>query len=141
MLIYPIDLDIMSRKYIVIKNVDLSVDHIVKSFLNLAKINPQKYAGKLMSNILLSFFNEIEDLQYSYEKYYIKEYDSFEEYLFKNLLIDRSKIEFLMSKKKMNEKLYFADLRHTATNDFENLFEYEEVNFLLKINKILEKIL
>lgn len=140
MLIYPIDLFEFSRKYIVLKKIDLSVDSIIELFLEKAKINPQKYAGKLLSNILLNFFNEYGDLQYIYERYYFKEYDTFEEYLFKNLLLDKNEIEFLMSKKKVDEKLYFVDLQHAVTDNDENLFRYEEVSFLDKINMILEEI-
>lgn len=140
MLIYPIDLFEFSRKYIVLKKTDLSVDSIIQLFLEKAKVNPQKYAGKLLSNILRNFFNEYEDLQYIYERYYFKEYDTFGEYLFKNLLIDKNEIKFLMSKKKVGEKLYFVDLQHAVTDNDENLFRYEEVNFLYKINMILEEI-
>ncbi|MBE6034144.1 MAG: hypothetical protein E7222_05530 [Clostridiales bacterium] len=140
MWIYPIDLYEFSRKYIVLKNTNLSVDSIIESFLEKSKVSPQKYAGKLLSSILLNFFNEYEDLQYIYERYFFKEYDTFEEYLLKNMLIDKDEIELLMSKKKIDEKLYFVDLRHAVTDNDENLFRYEEVNFLNKINMILEEI-
>lgn len=139
-MIYPIDLFGFSRKYIVLKKIDLSVDSIIELFLEKAKVSQHKYAGKLLSNILLNFFNEYEDLQYMYEKYYFKEYDTFEEYLYKNLLLDKNEIEFLISKKRADEKLYFVDLQHAITNNDENLFRYKEVNFLDKINMILEGI-
>ncbi len=140
MLIYPIDLYDFSRKYIILKNTDLSVDYIIKSFLEKSKVNPNKYAGKMLAKILLNFFNEYEDLQYIYEKYYFKEYDSFKDYLFKNILVDQEEIEYLFSKKIDNEKLYLVDLQHSVTNNDENLFRYEDVNFLEKINQKLEEI-
>lgn len=140
MLIYPIDLYDFSRKYIVLKNVNLTVEYIVASFLDNSKVDPQKYAGKMLSDILLNFFNEYEDLQYIYENFYVKEYDSFGDYLFKNMLIDKEDIDYLFSQKSVDEKLYFVDLKNALTNNDENLFRYEDVNFLEKINEKLREI-
>lgn len=140
MMIYPIDLSDFNRKYVVIKKTNLSVDNILESFLKKAKINPNKYAGQMLRNIVLNFFTECEDMLYIFEKYYSKEYDNFEDYLYKNMLIDRDEIEFLVSKNSEEERLYYVDLRNAVTNNDENLFRYEEVNFLEKINNILEDI-
>ncbi len=140
MIIYPIDLNDFSRKYIVIKSPDMSLEYIIKQFLKLSGMDPAKYAGKLFSSILTNFFYEIEDLEHLYEKFYLLEYDSFEDYLYKKMLIDKEEIDFLIPNQKEGEKLYFADLGHTVSNNYENLFEYEEENLLLKINDVLEVI-
>lgn len=140
MMIYPIDLSDFNRKYVVIKKTNLSVDNIIESFQKKSKVNPNKYAGQMLGNIVSNFFIECEDMLYIFEKYYSKEYDKFEDYLYKNMLIDRDEIEFLMTKSSEEEKLYYTDLRHAVTNNDENLFRYEEVNFLDKINNILEDI-
>jgi len=140
MMIYPIDLSDFSRKYVVIKKTNLSVDYILESFLKKAKADSNKYAGQMLKNIVSNFFVECEDMLYIFEKYYSKEYDKFEDYLYKNMLIDRDEIEFLMSKSSEEEKLYYVDLRNAVTNNDENLFRYEKENFLEKINNILEDI-
>lgn len=140
MQIYPIDLSGFSRKYIIIKNSNLSVDYIIESFLSKSKVNSQKYAGKMLSSILQNFFNEYVDLQYIYENYYVKEYDTYEEFLYKNMLIEKEEIENLFSWKSQDEKLYYVDLEHAVSNNNENLFRYEDVNFLEKINEKLREI-
>ena len=47
MIIYPIDLNDFSRKYIVIKSPDMSLEYIIKQFLKLSGMDPAKYEVKL----------------------------------------------------------------------------------------------
>ncbi len=140
MIIYPIDLNDFSKKYIVLKKPDMQLEYIINRFLNLSGICPEKYAGKLFSSILTNFFYEIEDIEYILNNFYYKEYDSLEDYLYKKMLIDKDEIGLLNSNQKEGEKLYYVNLEHTALNDYGNLFEYEKEDLLSKINDLLEVI-
>jgi hypothetical protein len=140
MMIYPIDLSDLNRKYVVIMKPDSSVDYILESFIKKAKVDPNKYAGQMLKGIISNFFVECEDMQYIFEKYYSKEYDKFEDYLYKKILIDKDEIDFLMSKSSDKERLYYVDLRNAVSNNDEHLFSYEKEDLLEKINYILEDI-
>ena len=138
--IYPIDLNDFHRKYVVTAPQDLKLKEKIEGFLKAAKIDTNKYAGNLFSNILDAFFSEIEDIKVTYESYYIKEYDNVKEYMYKKMLMEHDEIEHILSKVKEGEKVYFTDLHYTSDNTYENLFDYEEEDLLMKINNLLERI-
>ncbi|MEJ6950381.1 hypothetical protein [Natronospora cellulosivora (SeqCode)] len=138
--IYPIDLNDFHKKYVVTAPEDLNINKIIEKFLNLAKIDINKYAGRLFKNILEAFFAEVEDIRMIYEKYYAMEYDSVEEYMYKKMLMEKEEIEYIYSKLKEGEIFYFTDLYYTSDPNYNNLFEYEDENLLLKINNLLERI-
>ena len=140
MLIHPIDLYEFNRKYIVIWNTQSSVESIIDLFLEKAKVDPQKYAGQMLQRVIMNFLREYDDLQYIFEEYYQEEYADFEEYLYKNLLIEKEEVEFLVSMKKSDEKLCLVDLKFSIIDHESNLFSFEEEDLLLKINSILEEI-
>lgn len=140
MYLFSLDQSDFNRKYILLRNSELRTDYIISAFLEIAKVDPDKYAGKMLSGIISNFFIESEDLEHQYNNYYSKEYDSFEDYLFKNMLLDEDEISWLQSKLKSSEKMFYVDLRNLPTNNDSNLFDYEEEDFMGKINKILEEI-
>ncbi|MDD3645139.1 MAG: hypothetical protein PHR19_06385 [Bacteroidales bacterium] len=119
---------------------DLSLNSLTELFQEKAKVCPNKFAGQMLAGIISDFFCNYDDLDDMYTKYYQKEYDTFQEYLFKGLILDQDEIEFLLSRKKKNERLCFVDLKHAVNYREEHLFMHDEVNFLDKINAILEKI-
>jgi len=138
--IYPIDLNDFHKKYVVTSPQDLKLEEKIDEFLSAAKIDSNKYAGKLFANILEAFFGELEDIVVIYENYYVREYDNVKEYMYKKMLMEKDEIEYIFSKVKDGEKVYFTDLDHTSGNNYENLFEYEDENLLMKINNLLEMI-
>lgn len=138
--IYPIDLYDFHKKYVVTAPQDLKLKEMIDKFLGAAKMDSNKYAGKLFASILEAFFGELEDIEVIYKNYYVKEYDNVEEYMYKKMLMEKDEIEYIFSKVKDREKVYFADLEHTSDSNYENLFDYEDDNLLMKINNILELI-
>ncbi len=138
--IYPIDLNDFHKKYVVTAPRDLNLKKIIEEFSNLAKIDANKYAGKLLKNILEAFFSEVEDIKLIYKKYYAIEYDSVEAYMYKKMLMEKDEIEYIYSKLKKGETFYYTDLYYTSDPNYDNLFEYEDENLLLKINNLLERI-
>lgn len=140
MYIYPIDLLDFHRKYVITAPQDLNLKEKLDEFLKEAKMNSRKYAGNLFTNILMAFFSEIEDIEMIYEKYYAREYNSVKEYMYKKMLMEENQIEYIFGKAKEGEKVYFTDLHYTSDNNYENLFEYEEEDLLMKINNLLEMI-
>jgi len=138
--IYPIDLNNFHKKHVIAAPPDLKLIEMIDKFLGAAKMDSNKYAGKLFANILEAFFGELEDIKVIYENYYVREYDNVEEYMYKKMLMEKGEIEYIFSKVKEEEKVYFTDLHYTSDNNYENLFEYEDENLLMKINNILELI-
>lgn len=138
--IYPIDLNDFHKKYIVTAPRDLNLKAKIDEFLSAAKIDSNKYAGKLFANILEAFFGELEDTEVIYENYYVREYDNVKEYMYKKMLMEIGEIEYIFSKVKDGEKVYLTDLDYTSSNNYENLFQYEAKNLLMKINNLLEMI-
>lgn len=138
--IYPIDLNYLEKKYIVIAPQDLNLKELINTFLSKAKMDSNKYAGKLFTNILETFFGELEDISVIYESYYAREYVDIEEYMYKKMLMEKEEIKYAFSKVKEGEKIYSTDLNYTSENNYDNLFDYEDVNLLERINNILEMI-
>jgi len=140
MYIYPIDLYDFHRKYLVLKNEDIEVAHIIEEFQKISGLGSDKYAGNLFASILFNFFGEIEDVHEVYENYYSKEYQDLTEYLYKKMIVNYSEIDFIQKKMLCGEKIYFVDLENVSVNNYENLFEDENEDLLKKINNVLEKI-
>ncbi len=138
--IYPIDLNDFHRKYVVTAPQDIKLKEIIDAFLIVAKMDSNKYAGKMFTSILEAFFSELEDIEVIYKNYYVREYDNVEEYMYKKMLMEIDEIDHIFSKVKDGEKIYFADLEYTSDRNYENLFDYADEDLLKKINNILELI-
>jgi hypothetical protein len=138
--IYPIDLGDFHKKYVVTAPQDLNIGDIVDKFLITAKMDPKRYAGMLFENILKAFLYEAENIELTYKDYYGREYDNVEEYMYKKMLMEKSEIEYIFSRVKEGEKIYYSDLYYTSDNNYDNLFEYDDENLLMKMNTILEMI-
>lgn len=138
--IYPIDLSDFHKKYVITAPQDLKIRDIIDKFLITAKVEPKKYAGMLFESILKAFLCEAENIELIYKGYYSKEYDNVEEYMYKKMLMEKGEIEYIFSIVKEGEKIYFSDLHYTSDNNYDNLFEYDDENLLMKINNILEMI-
>ena len=140
MLIYIVDLSDFVRKFIVLKKADIPLEYIIQEFLKKAKINPNKYAGNLFKSILTNFLNNIEDIEYNYERFYSLEYDSIEDYLNRKMLIEKEEIDYIFSHRKKGERIYYVDSENSRIGNYNSLFDYEEEDLLSKINNILEVI-
>lgn len=138
--IFPIDLNDYHRKYVITAPGDFNLKAMTEIFLRVSKIDPDKYAGKLLANLLEAFFGELEDVATIYESYYTREYECIEEYMYKKMLMETAEIEYIISKVKDGEKIYYTNLEYTSDNNYENLFDYEDQDLLAKINDILEVI-
>lgn len=140
MYIYPIDLSDFHERYVVTAPQDIRIMDVLDKFLIIAKMDQNKYAGMLFSNILNAFLCEAENIELTYKNYYNREYDSMEEYMYKKMLMEKSEIKHILSKVKEGEQIYFSDLHYSSDSNYNNLFEYEGENLLIKINNVLEMI-
>lgn len=118
--IYPIDLSDFSRKYVITAAQDFETTEIVDKFLKTAKLDPSRYAGTLFTNILESFLIEAENIELTYKRYYSREYDTVEEYMYKKMLMDKGEIEYVFNKVEEGEQIYFSDLHYTSDDRCDN---------------------
>ncbi len=140
MYIYEYENNSFERKFIVVRNPNKKTNYIIYRFLKVSLLERNKYAGKLFSSFLHDFLDEYEDLEHLYEKFHLNEYDSYRDYLYKYWLMDYEEIDYLLTKCINGQKLCFVDMRDAPSNNINNLLDHEEVDFLLRINNVLEGI-
>lgn len=71
-------------------------------FLQMASIEKDGYAKDMFSRMYDNIFSELIDLEYEYQKYYSKEYDCFERFLYRKMYLDDEDIDKIIEIKKEN---------------------------------------
>lgn len=104
-------------------------------FLKKVKVKKNTFAGNLMERVYENLINEASDLLYEYERFYSREYESLEEFLYKKLLIDKDTIKLLLDNFSEEHYLYMGDL--TASGNY-NLAQFIlSDDFKEALNKVL----
>ena len=94
------------------------------------------FAEDYVIRILTTLIAGAIDIREKYNRFYLEEYDSFEEYLYKKELLEKETIQDI--KLKANESLWM--LRFTSNNySIKSIFGYDDENLQI-INQTLEYI-
>lgn len=101
-----------------------------EEFLLKCKIRENSFASQLMLKIYYTLFNTHVDLELEYKKYYLKEYDKFESFLYNKYIINFDDIQYLTRNKKEKEKIYYIDLLKQPDYGIRELINADFINKL-----------
>ena len=104
-----------------------------EQFLFKCKIRKNSFASDLMTKVYYTLFNAQIDLEREYKEYYFEEYISFESFLYNKYVVSLKNIQYLLSEKKNNEKIYYIDLFKQPDYGISELINND---FIIKLNNI-----
>lgn len=135
----PIGRSNLDYKFILAGYLGNDFEAKMDEFIYKAGVEKGKYAGELIVNIYRTLTTNLIDLKYQFNKYYIKEYDSFSDFLYHKYLIDEYVLDYLYDFITQEDKtLYFSDFTwNTGYNLASLLNENEKVKET--INNILKR--
>lgn len=98
----------------------------------------ESYGEKLLIKLLAPVLSKVISLRFEYKTYY-QEYATFEEYLYKNQLLEKSLIEQIVANEKKFGDIYLGQLKNEMSYSLSDLVSTDE-NTISMINSIIEEL-
>jgi hypothetical protein len=130
----PMDIEDLDKYYILI----LPSNYTREKFISYAKVFNNKYAGKIINEILDVFEITGTNVLDEYKKYYLMEFTSVIDFLYKHHNIEKKYIDIVMQNFNEDDKLLFGSA--TAGGDYNLADLMFEEKIIDAINKIFEGI-
>ena len=130
----PMAEDDLEKFYILI----LPLNYTRGKFISYAKVFKNKYAGKIINEILDVFEITATDVLDEYKKYYSMEFTSIFDFLYKHHNVEKKYIDFVMQNFNKDDKLLFGSA--TAGGDYNLADLMFEEKIVVAINTIFEGI-
>ena len=109
-------------------------------FLGKAAVKESGFAKEMFSRMYDSIFSELIDLEREYEKYYSKEYEKFEVFLYKKYNLEAEGIEALMDLKAKNDDYKIYKMEDYSYGDYSlGQFTFSETIYDRIMNILLLK--
>lgn len=115
----------------------LEKDYNEQTFLKRAKLKKNSFAWNLMRRIYRCLTSEVVNVIYEYKRYYAREYDTFEKFLYKKYNLDSEFIETLLGNLTGKNLLYFRKKYVSGDYAIEQLIFSDEMK--QKIIKLIKK--
>jgi len=130
----PIDVDDLEKSYILI----LPSDYTREKFISYAKALDNKYAGKIINEILDVFEITATNVLDEYKKYYSMEFTSVFDFFYKHHNIEKKYIDIVVQNFNEDDKLLFGSATAACDYNLADLMFDEKI--VSAINTIFEGI-
>lgn len=117
---------------------DINFDTLKEKFLKLSKVRKNSFAENYLKKIYNCMFTGYIDIKEIYRKYYIDEYESFEQYLYNKELLSEQEIKQLRQYFKEIYTIYKLNIDSNSYN-VSGYFKYDE-NMIKNFNLLIERL-
>lgn len=128
----------ISDEFYCIAKEDIDFDTLKEKFLKLSKVRKSSFAENYLKKIYNCVFTSYIDIKEIYRKYYIDEYESFEQYLYNKELLGKKEINQLKKYCKESYNIYKLNIDSNSYN-ISGYFKYDE-NLIKNFNLLIERL-
>lgn len=128
----------ISDEFYCIAKKDIDFNTLKEKFLKLSKVRKGSFAENYLKKIYNCVFTSYIDIKEIYRKYYIDEYESFEQYLYNKELLGKKEINQLKKYCKESYNIYKLNIDSNSYN-ISGYFKYDE-NLIKNFNLLIERL-
>ena len=130
---YPLRKSDMDYKYILIANKEFKFEVYLNKFIELSKVEQGQYGETLMERFFKAIAYNLIDLKREYNRYYKKEYETLQLFLYNKYLFSKDNIQLI-------DKFCTKDIDTIFYGNLTWNVDYNLAELLVRDTKIVDKI-